>query len=169
MPSPSDVWANEDARALLLALADRGVQVTVRVGCLDVRPASRVTPDEVRLLHRHKPALLALALLTDERCVDRLLAMRRGDLAAVASTDAGRCYLCLESLPMHRTAGRCGWCATAARLYAGAPVPAGIVDLFGPEITGTTHPGSTSAALPLDLAVPHDSRARCFLERITAL
>lgn len=155
MPWPSDAWENHEARALLLDLADRGVRVTVRAGRLDVRPASLVTPDEVALLRQHKRDLLVLVLACTDAVLDRLLEMRAGRLVQVTTTTAGLCHVCGEHLPDDRQHGRCGWCALAARMYAGAPLLYSLLDLFPVDIRGPVAvPAPAGGALPFDTAVP---------------
>jgi hypothetical protein len=156
MPPTSDVLENLVARGLLLDLADRGVSMKVQHGALTVWPMARVAPYEVELLRRHRDDLRILVLVCDDRTLDRLLEMRAGRLGQTITTTAGHCHCCSDLLPDDREHGRCGWCAVAARLYAGGPVPADVLRLFPPEVRGLEVPVPALAdqALAFDLEVP---------------
>lgn len=156
MPWPSDAWQNHDARGLLLDLADRGVSVTVRAGRLDVRPASLVRPEEVAALRQHKRDLLVLVLACSDQVLDRLLEMRAGRLLnARPSTAPGLCHCCGSALPSDREHGRCGSCALASRLYAGAPLTPDLLLLFPADVRGPVSiPATPDGALPFDYQVP---------------
>lgn len=121
---------------MLADLADRGVTVSVRLGRLDVRPASLLTANDVAQLRAHKPDLVVLALACDERTLDRLLDLRRSPRMMPDARVPGRCYVCAEPLPRARLRGCCGWCGLARRLYAGAPLTPNVLGLFDVAIVG---------------------------------
>lgn len=137
----TDAWANHDARRLLSVLADRGVSVTVKGGRLDVRPASRLLRGEELEIRRHRLDLLLLVLACDERTLDRLLILRRTAVRGTPrsrppNVDRRRCYSCGDMVPPSRRMNRCGWCALAGRLYAGAPLTHDLLELFDEELVG---------------------------------
>jgi len=152
----SDVWQNTVARGLVLDLADRGVHLEVRLGRLQVAPMRLVSLGEVALLRGHRDDLIVLVLTCDDRTLNRLIDMRAGrQLGYARPSTAGHCHVCVDPLPDDRPHGRCGWCAIAARLYAGAPVPSDLVSLFPSDIRGPLAvPFPLGGALPFDQAVP---------------
>lgn len=155
MSSTSDAWLNLEARRLLSDLADRGIVVTVRAGTLDVRPASHLRPDEPARLRQHKPDLLVLVLACTDAVLDRLLEMRAGRLGRAITTTPGRCHVCADHLPADREHGRCGPCALAARLYAGAPLTTDVLRLYPADVRGPMPVTPLSGqALPFDEQVP---------------
>lgn len=156
MSPTSDVWGDTVARALVADLTRRGVDLQVRRGKLRVEPIDLVAADEVPLIRQHRDAMLVIVLARHYRCLDRLLDLRAGRLGAAATTTLGHCYVCGDALPGDRETGRCGWCALAVRMHAGAPIPADIITLFDTTISGldrTVH-ATTATTLPYDLAVP---------------
>jgi hypothetical protein len=154
MMSP-DVLQNLVARGLLLDLADRGIELFVRRGNLASVQAAALTEADRTALRQHKPDLLMLVLMCTDQTLDRLLDLRAGRLLEARHHEDGRCHSCNGELPAGRRHGRCGWCAVAARLYAGGPVPASLLHLFPPDIAGPQHvPLPQGGALPFDLAVP---------------
>jgi hypothetical protein len=122
-PSESDAWVNVAAKSLLTELEERGIVVKRLGSLLDVRPASRLTSTDKRLLHEHKWDLLLLVLVLDERTLDRLLALKAGRMPAGGEhAEDGACHTCRAPLPAGRRRGRCVFCAIAARLAFGAPL-----------------------------------------------
>lgn len=152
--SPENVLENLAARGLLLELEARGVRLLVRRGNLAAKAHERLNDADRAALVRHKRDLLLLVLLCDERTLDRLAALWRGSGCPQTLLAPGTCYSCGELLPEHRTTGRCGFCALAARLYAGAPVPPDALWLFGEELAGALPVPQPAALLPLDSRIP---------------
>lgn len=151
---PRDVLTNTEARRLLLALDARGIALQVRRGNLATTRADRLTDEDRAALRRHKSDLLVLVLIADVRTLDRLLAVRAGRPFSGGAPNEGACYCCGLPLPASRPAGRCGWCALAARLYAGGPIPADLIDLFPDDIRGAVAAPIPASALPFDAAAP---------------
>jgi hypothetical protein len=56
----------------------------------------------------------------------------------------GRCHACGRALPAHRAIGRCGWCALAARLVAGAPLSVDLLALFDDGLAGQAPAGPST-------------------------
>ena len=153
MPSPSsDVLANLTARAALLDLADRGVELSLRAGRVHATNAHLVTTDERAALSVHQASLAVLILIADERTLDRLLLLRAGRLPGSARVSApDSCHSCAGTLPGAAVASRCGWCALATRLHAGGPIGIDVLELFDRAIVGEL--GRRSGGLAFDLAV----------------
>jgi hypothetical protein len=147
---PDDVLANVAARTLLLDLDTRGIHLCVQHGNLATRMPGALMEGDRQALRRHKPDLLVLVLICEDRTLDRLLALRSGALGRERA--ATGCYLCGDALPDGRPLGRCGWCAVACRLHAGGPVPRGVISLFPLSIRGAL-PVPLSG-LPFDMTVP---------------
>lgn len=155
MLSASDARQNVDARLLLSDLVDRGIRVTVRAGRLDVRPASLLTPGDVTAIKGNRSDLLILTLACSDDVLDRLLDMRAGRLGRAVVLLPGRCHVCGAALPDDRPHGRCGPCALAARLYAGAPLTTDVLGLYPADVRGhQLVPQPAGGALPFDLTVP---------------
>lgn len=148
-----DVMRNTVARALLTDLSDRGIRLLPRRGMLAATNADRLTDEDRASIRLHKPALMVLALTVDDRTLDRLLELQAGRLRPGHVQRAGCCHMCGDALPRRRRIGRCGWCALASRLHAGAPIGEDVIGLFDPAIAGRDVIRPT-AALTLDLAVP---------------
>lgn len=154
MRPTSDAWENPVARALVADLTDRGVDLQVRAGLLRVDPITLVRPDEVQVIRQHRDAMIVIVLACTDQVLDRLLEMRAGRLAQAMTTAAGHCHVCGEHLPDDRQHGRCGWCAVASRLYAGAPLSPDLLSLFPADVRGPAVPTTLGGALPFDVAVP---------------
>ncbi len=152
--SVPDVLANVEARGLLLDLDARGIHLLVRRGNLATTTPERLTEADRAALRRHKADLLVLVLMTDDRCLDRLLALRAGRGLTAVNRALGCCHTCGDALPPSRPTGRCGWCALAARLFASGPIPPDVIELFGEDIRGTQTASQAGSALPFDTAVP---------------
>ncbi len=147
-----DVMRNTAARALLTDLADRGISLLPRRGMLAATNSDRLTDQDRAAIRLHKPALMVLALTVDDRTLARLLEVRAGRLRPGRVQRPGCCHSCGDALPRRRGLGRCGWCALASRLYAGAPIDEDILGMFDPAIAGRDVPRPTHV-LAFDLAV----------------
>ncbi|MGV3516166.1 hypothetical protein [Luteitalea sp.] len=149
-----DVLGNVEAREFLLDLQGRGIGLAVDRGQLAAAQVDALTSADVSALRRHGAALRVLVLMADARCVDRLLELHRLSGRAWPWASEGRCYACGGELPDERPAGRCGWCALAARVYAGAPVPPDVIDLFDESIRGAASATPSANPLEFDEALP---------------
>ncbi len=145
----SDALSNPVAVHIVAALADRGIRLSVRRGMLAATRAQELTDEDRATLRQYKAAVMVLVLLGDARTRERLAARQAGR-GLLEPAAAGHCHTCGERLPRRRPLGRCGWCALAARLEAGGPIPEDVLTLFDPAIVGP-QPVTPEG---LDLAVP---------------
>jgi hypothetical protein len=129
----TDILQNGAAIALLMALHDRGLRVTVAAGRLVITPASRLTQAERAAIVQHRHDLAALVRICDAGVQDRRDMFARQ--LAEAPTPRfpaflyrqgvpyveGICFSCGDRLPDPRF-GRCWRCGLAWRLAARVPI-----------------------------------------------
>jgi hypothetical protein len=142
----SDVLANVDACELFVDLADRGIVLASQSGRLVSPTPERLTEADRAGIATHRDALRLLSLIVTDATLDRLDAFRPGALSGrrPKACVIGWCYVCGLAWPRHRAVGRCGWCALAARLVAGAPLSADLLALFDDSIAGQAPRGGPS-------------------------
>jgi hypothetical protein len=105
----------------------------------------------VAQLRAHKPDLLVLALVCDERTLDRLLDLRGRSRMPREERTPGGCSICGEPLPRRLVCGRCGWCVLAGRLYAGAPLTREVLATFEVALVGPDSHAQAGTPRALDL------------------
>lgn len=145
-----------EARELLGRLVSRGVRLVVRRGVLaTMSDPALLSEDDRAQLAFLKWEIAVLVLAGDDRLIDRLVHVERprgGD----GSDWPASCVTCGDALPRGRVRARCGWCALAARLHAGAPVTPDVLDMFDETIVGprALRTAGPDLALRFDEAVP---------------
>jgi hypothetical protein len=135
VPHLGDVL-NSPVLPVLVDLESRGVSLRLdEDGMISVRPASRLTEDDRRLLLQYRPDLVTLLKVVDDGVAERQAAFRQQvDRAPVGTLPPllyvpgvayvrGVCFSCGDKLEELRFA-RCWRCALAWRLACRVPVPA---------------------------------------------
>jgi hypothetical protein len=149
---PRDAWWNEPARDFLIALADRGIEHTVKLGRLWLSPADRLTRDDEGFIRQHRDDLVLLSIACDLRVLERLHLPESLEPPA-----RGLCRICGDTLPADVRAGSCGWCAIAQRHRRLAPLT---LDLLG--LLPLTVVGPRPRSVTTDAVIPESRRGLPF-------